>query len=92
MNDAHRHDAHESRQSHSRTWLVFCAFLVIAGYFLITRHEAHIYGWLSTYGIWLLLLACPLMHVFMHRGHGHHESRGEHGRSRPDHGQEGDRP
>jgi hypothetical protein len=22
--------------------------------------------------IWLPLLACPLMHVFMHGGHGHH--------------------
>jgi hypothetical protein len=25
---------------------------------------------------WLILLACPLMHVFMHRGHGHKGSQG----------------
>jgi hypothetical protein len=24
--------------------------------------------------IWLPLLACPLMHMFMHGGHGHHGS------------------
>jgi hypothetical protein len=25
--------------------------------------------------IWLPLLACPLMHLFMHSGHGHHGGR-----------------
>jgi hypothetical protein len=27
---------------------------------------------------WLLILACPLMHVFMHGGHGGHGGHGEH--------------
>ena len=40
-------------------------FLVVAGYFLITEHRAHVVQALP----WLLLLACPLMHLFMHRGH-----------------------
>lgn len=40
----------------------------IAGYFLLTEHLAHVVGALPL----LLLLACPLMHVFMHHGHGHH--------------------
>jgi hypothetical protein len=41
----------------------------IAAYFLLTEHRAHFFGALP----FLLLLACPLMHVFMHRGHhGHH--------------------
>lgn len=31
------------------------------------EHQAHLLGWLP----WLFLLACPLMHVFMHGGHGH---------------------
>jgi len=31
------------------------------------EHRAHLLGWLP----WLFLLACPLMHVFMHGGHGH---------------------
>lgn len=38
----------------------------IAVYFLLTEHLAHVVGALP----YLLLLACPLMHVFMHRGHG----------------------
>ena len=45
----------------------------IAAYFLFTEHRAHLFGALP----FLLLLACPLMHVFMHRGHGggprHHD-------------------
>lgn len=40
----------------------------VAGYFLLTEHRAHFFGALP----YLLLLACPLMHVFMHHGHGGH--------------------
>lgn len=48
-----------------------CALLAIAAFFLWTEHRAHLLGALP----WLLLLACPLMHRFMHRGHGSsHES------------------
>ena len=47
-------------------WLVLAS---IAAWFLWTEHRAHLFGALP----WLVLLACPLMHVFMHRGHhGHH--------------------
>ena len=42
----------------------------VAAYFLLTEHLAHIAGILP----YLLLLACPLMHVFMHHG-GHHQHR-----------------
>jgi hypothetical protein len=42
--------------------------IAVLGYFLIMEHWAHIVPWLP----WLILLACPLMHVFMHRGHGGH--------------------
>ncbi|MFA6178063.1 MAG: DUF2933 domain-containing protein [Candidatus Methylopumilus sp.] len=38
----------------------------IATYFLLSEHRAHFLGALPL----LLLLACPLMHVFMHHGHG----------------------
>ena len=47
-------------------WLGACAFLLIATFFLWEEHRAHILGALP----YLLLLACPLLHVFMHRGHG----------------------
>ena len=52
----------------SRANLVLLGFLAIGGYFLVTEHWAHIVPFLP----WLLLLACPLMHVFMHGGHGGH--------------------
>ena len=40
-------------------------FIAIISYFLITEHWAHIVPYLP----WLLLAACPLMHVFMHGSH-----------------------
>lgn len=52
----------------SRTGLVLLALLGIAGYYLVTAHSAHLVGWLP-YG---LVLLCPLMHLFMHGGHGNH--------------------
>jgi Protein of unknown function (DUF2933) len=48
-------------------------FGAIALYFLRTEHRAHLFSALP----FLLLLACPLMHVFMHHGHGgHHRHQG----------------
>jgi len=46
---------------------VFFGFLAVGAFFLITEHRAHVYGFLP----FLLLAACPLMHLFHHRGHGH---------------------
>lgn len=76
-----QHDNHHQAKSR---W-VFYGFLAVAGFFLLAEHRAHLYGWLSSYGIWLLLLACPLMHLFMHHDHGsqkqhannHDSSKGE---------------
>jgi hypothetical protein len=50
----------------SRAGLVLIGFLVIAGALLFTEHRAHVLGAL----IFLPLLLCPLMHMFMHGGHG----------------------
>ena len=66
-----------SPQHHARNgtwyWFAFCAFLAIAAFFLWSEHRAHALGVLP----YLLLLACPLIHIFGHRGHrgpgGHHE-------------------
>ncbi len=55
----------------SRTGVVLIGFLVVAGFFLITEHTAHVLGALP----WLLLAACPLMHLFHHHGgHGEQDS------------------
>ena len=55
----------------TRTTLVFAGFIIIGGYFLISEHSAHLAVALP-YLPYLLLLVCPLLHVFLHRGHGHH--------------------
>lgn len=68
---AHEHGSHNEGSTPSAAKWVFIGFLLVAGYFLFTEHRAHLSEWLSSYGIWILLLACPLMHLFMHRGHGH---------------------
>jgi len=61
--------------------LVLAGFLVVAGYFLVTEHTAHVLSALP----WLLVLACPVMHLFMHHGHGGHRHDGP-GRGRSDDG------
>ena len=71
MNHEHRHEPDSGKKTISRAKWVFIGFIAIAAFFLIAEHKAHLSGWLSAYGIWLLLLACPVMHLFMHGGHGH---------------------
>jgi hypothetical protein len=70
----HQESAQAGTSLKSRAGLVLVGFLLIAGALLFTEHRAHVLGLL----IWLPLLACPLMHFFMHGGHGHH-----HGSGRP---------
>ncbi len=61
---ADEHGSHRRRASFA-LWV----FLAIAAFFLWTEHRAHLLGVLP----YLLVLACPLMHLFHHRhGHGHH--------------------
>ena len=63
----------------SRSSIVLLTFLAIATFFVVTEHRAHALGALP----YLLLLACPLLHLF-HGGH-----RGK----RPDHaGHDADHP
>jgi hypothetical protein len=58
----------------SWTGLVLLAFLAIAAFFLIAEHTAHVIGVLP----YALLLLCPLIHLFMHRGHGGHGDQDNH--------------
>ena len=52
----------------SRARIAFAAFAAIGAFLLIVEHRAHVFPYLP----WLLLAACPLMHLFMHGGHGRH--------------------
>ncbi len=55
----------------AKTRWALVGFIAVAAYFLVTEHKAHLAGWLN-YLPYLLLLACPLLHLFMHGGHGSH--------------------
>lgn len=66
-----------STRRHRGKW-VFLGFAAIALFFLWTEHRAHLLGALP----YLLVLACPLMHLF-HHGHGHHPHGGTEQSSAP---------
>ena len=55
--------------------LVLAGFMAVAAYFLWMEHRAHLFALLP----YALFLACPLMHLFMHRGHGHRPHGGQRG-------------
>jgi len=66
------------QQRRKLTLYLFVILPVIAGlgYFLVMEHWAHLVQVLP----YLILLLCPLLHVFMHGGHGHgsHETGSAH--------------
>lgn len=68
------HEPLKGESGPGRAKWVLIGFLAVAGFFLFTEHQAHVLGILP----YLLLLACPLMHLFMHGGHGH-GGHGHHG-------------
>ena len=59
---------------------VLGGFMVVAAYFLLTEHRAHVVAFLP----YVLLLACPLMHLFMHHGHGGRHGHSQHRAHRED--------
>lgn len=76
----HEHDT--GHDQHKRQNIAMWVFLAIILYFLVTEHWAHVVPFLP----WLLLLACPLMHVFMHGGHGGHGGHGDRDQQDEEHG------
>ncbi len=48
-------------------FVAFC-FIGVVTYFLLMEHRQHIFQALP----FLIILLCPLMHLFMHGGHGSH--------------------
>ena len=71
----HDDESRNSRRWKSRVNWALIGFIAIAAYFLITEPRAHLDGVLY-YLPFLFLLACPLMHLFMHGGHGDHGGNG----------------
>lgn len=71
-----------SAQGLGRGFLIMLATALAAGaaFYILQEHWAHALG-LAPY---LLFLACPLMHLFMHRGHKHSHAAGDQQRSRQD--------
>jgi len=51
-------------------WAVVCLYAggIAVGGFLLLQHWVHVAPIVPL----LVILACPLMHLFMHRGHRHH--------------------
>jgi DUF2933 family protein len=63
------HAPGDHRRGTTGRW-VFWGFAVIAAFFLLTEHRAHVFQYLP----FVLLAACPLMHLFHgHGGHGAHD-------------------
>jgi hypothetical protein len=66
----HRHEA--GCAAHSR-WTWFVAFAGLTVVLLWQEHRAHLLGVVP----YLILLACPLIHLFMHGSHGRGNSHRE---------------
>lgn len=69
-----REDDQSQRRGLSASKWAMLGFLIIAGYFLIMEHRAHVIQFLP----FLLVLACVFMHMF----HGGHSGHGGHGGGR----------
>ena len=48
--------------------IIVLALAIVIGGYLVIWHGAHVAAALP----FSVILACPLMHMFMHGGHGHH--------------------
>lgn len=52
----------------SRTGIATLVAVSVLGFLIYEGHGAHLLGFVP----YLLILSCPLMHIFMHGGHGGH--------------------
>ncbi len=54
--------------------ILVVGIILAGGYFLWATYREQLFG----YWPYLILLLCPLMHIFMHRGHGGHGNHKDH--------------
>lgn len=57
----------------TRVWLLLAGTIAVGGYLMATGHQLHLYQALPL----LFLIACPLMHLFLHRHHGGRHNQGD---------------
>jgi hypothetical protein len=60
---------HRSFWSTPTGWAAL-GLIAAVSYFLLVEHRRHFFQYLP----FLILLLCPLMHIFMHGSHGKHEN------------------
>lgn len=73
MEHSHNHSKNNNTSwLFSRTGVATIVAVSVLGFLIYTGHGAHLLGWLP----FLLIAACPLMHIFMHGGHGGHQHGG----------------
>lgn len=69
MDHMHHHD--DTARTDPRWKWALAGFLAIGGFFLWSEHGAHLLGALP----YVLVLACPLLHLFhRHGGHAPHDA------------------
>ena len=79
MTLSEQHQDHVPHQSAVKDWvkswigIVSCVALAVLAVLILRDHATHLLSAVP----YLLLLACPLMHIFMHGGHGHHHAHRE---------------
>jgi hypothetical protein len=55
----------------SKIGLLICLVVAVLGVYLLWNHTGHVFSALP----YLILLACPLMHIFGHRHGANHQHR-----------------
>lgn len=75
------HDTTEdpARSWHSKAAIALIGFLLIVGFLLLSEHQLHVLGFLP----YLLVLACPLLHM-LHHGYGRRHGARTHASERGD--------
>lgn len=63
------HDRNSTAWWRTKVSIAVIGFILIAAFYVLREHYSHVFGLLP----YLIILACPLMHLFMHHGHGGHE-------------------
>lgn len=73
MDHSHHNENNNESWLFSRTGIATIVAVSVLGFLVYQGHGAHLLGLLP----YLLILLCPLMHIFMHGGHGgHHRHHG----------------